>query len=199
MSQNDRNDKQRGLSWSAPKTVQPASMPATAPKPAPKARVSYSASVSQGATAKVVGWLAVGVVAGVVIAWAGTATLRPGSSTAGPLQNAGAANIATSTLGVPSPQKAGMEVMVARAEVSAPTWITVYETRDGKPGNVLGAALFAAGQSSGTVDLLRGTVAGQTYLVAERSDNGDHRFSLKDDALILGADAQPVWASFTAN
>ncbi len=79
-----------------------------------------------------------------------------------------------------------------------PTWVAVYESRDGKPGNVLGAGLFSADQQSGTVDLLRGTIAGQTYFVTEQTDNGDHRFSLKDDALVL-VGGQPVWISFTAN
>jgi hypothetical protein len=101
-------------------------------------------------------------------------------------------------LTVASPQKAGLEVAVSNVNVSEPTWVVVYESRQGKPGNVLGASLFFAGGTSGTIELLRGTVAGQSYFVTERTDNGDHKFSLANDQLVL-TDGQPSWTTFTAN
>jgi hypothetical protein len=153
--------------------------------------------------AKLTGWVAVGIVAGVVLAWGITAALNHKGSptTAGALQSATSTNDTAGNAGltVASPQKAGASVAVSGVDVSVPTWVVVYENRAGKPGNVLGAALFFAGSPSGTVELLRNTVAGQAYFVTEQEDNGDHRFSLKSDTLVSGSDGQPVWVSFTAN
>lgn len=156
--------------------------------------------------ARVVAWLAVGVVAGVIIAWGATGALNKKGSgtTAGSLQSAtstGAsqANATSSLLTVASPQKAGTQVAVSGVTVSTPVWVVVYESREGKPGNVLGASLFFPGTPSGTVELLRGTIAGQSYFVTERKDNGDRKFSLTADSLVLGTDGQPMWATFTAN
>ncbi|MEK7108997.1 MAG: hypothetical protein AAB919_01000 [Patescibacteria group bacterium] len=189
---NNDNNKQSGLSWSAP-----ASTPKVlTPKPAAPVAVSSS---NRNAS-KIAGWLAVGVVAGVVIAWGATSLFKRG----GESLPAVADNLQTATttkeilFNVPSPQKAGMKVEVNGTEISAPTWVVVYESRDGKPGNVLGAALFSTGQEGGMVDLLRRTIAGQSYFVTEQSDNGDRRFSLKEDAL-LTAQGEPLWITFIAN
>ena len=48
-----------------------------------------------------------------------------------------------------------------------PTWVVVFENLGGKPGNALGAKMVFPGDTSGTVDLLRGTTAGQSYFVGE--------------------------------
>ncbi len=104
----------------------------------------------------------------------------------------------TSSLVVTTPQKAGLSVAISKADVSGVTWVVVYEGQNGKPGNVLGAAIFSPDHESGTVDLLRTTLAGQTYFVTEHSDNGDRKFSLKDDPL-LTENGQPTWVTFTAN
>ncbi len=202
MNTNNDNNKQTGLSWSAPQNTPKPFMPPVKPAVVP---VTVKSNTNNNA-AKIVGWLAVGVVAGVVIAWGATLLFKHGNQTPvnSAVQNAtstAATNTTsntTSTLIVPTPQKAGLSVTIENASVSAPTWVVVYESLDGKPGNVLGAAIFSADHSSGTVDLLRGTMAGQTYFVTEQSDNGDRRFSLKDDTLVT-VDSQPVWVSFTAN
>lgn len=203
--QNDSSNKQPNLSWSAPQTAPPkAAEPA--PKPVtPAAKQPANTGNANSNAAKIAGWLAVGVVAGVVLAWGGSALMSKGGSTAptnGADQTATAtdtaATVSDSSLTVATPQKAGMSVAIEQASVSAPTWVAVYESQGGKPGNVLGAALFAAGQQSGTVDLLRSTMAGQSYFVTELSDNGDRKFSLKDDQPLL-KDGQPTWVTFTAN
>jgi len=79
--------------------------------------------------------------------------------------------------------------------VSAPTWIVVYENNAGQPGNALGAALFFPENQGGTVELLRGTTAGKSYLATEQVDNGDRKFSLKDDQF-LSEDGVPQWVTF---
>lgn len=50
-------------------------------------------------------------------------------------------------LGVSPLQDAGTEVSVSVEEVSAPAWVVVYESNNGKPGNVLGAG-YMTQQSS---------------------------------------------------
>jgi hypothetical protein len=208
----NQNNQNKQLSWSSGHTSAPAqpaqtqqpkqAQPATQQKPAAPAKKSPITLGSTNRAAKITGWLAAGVVAGVVIAWGATSLVHRGTTatTAGALQNATSTNsVATSTLlSVVSPQKAGLSVAVSGVTVSEPTWVVVYESRSGKPGNVLGASLFFPGGSSGKVELLRATVAGQSYFVTERKDNGDHRFSLSADSLVM-IDGQPSWASFTAN
>lgn len=212
----NQNNQNKQLSWSSghnsapvqpaqqPSQTQPPKQPqpAAQSKPAAPAKKSSMSFGSTNRAAKITGWLAAGVVAGVVLAWGATSLVHRGgpATTAGALQNATSTNsVATSTLlSVASPQKAGLSVMVSGVTVSEPTWVVVYESRNGKPGNVLGASLFFPGGASGTVELLRGTVAGQSYFVTERKDNGDHRFSLSADPLIM-IDGQPSWASFSAN
>lgn len=220
MSQNDKDNKQ--LSWSNPQnnSQQQGQQQNHAnhnnqqhkqdAKPAAKPAVATVSAASTGRVSKIVGWLAVGVVAGVIVAWGATSLYKHNgaATTAGSLQNASTSGSTDTTgdstmtgsglLTVASPQKAGLEVSVSGVNVSEPTWVVVHESRQGKPGNVLGASLFFAGNTSGTIELLRGTVAGQTYFVTERADNGDHKFSLSQDQLVL-TDGQPSWTTFSAN
>jgi len=103
-----------------------------------------------------------------------------------------------SQLTVPTPQAAGTTVAVSNIIVSEPTWVVVYEDNNGKLGNALGAALFISGRTSGTVDLLRGTLSGQTYFAAEALDSGNRVFSLKD-APVLDQNGQQVLVQFETN
>ena len=98
-------------------------------------------------------------------------------------------------LTVMSPQAAGNSVAIAKAAVSVPTWIVIYENNNGKPGNALGAALFSPGYQVGTVEFLRGTTAGKSYLATEQVDNGDRKFSLKEDQFIT-VDDEVQWVAF---
>jgi len=153
----------------------------------------------------------VGVIVGVIIAWGysawrttspvaenSAATSTPSTSTGGGTLgvDVGTASLGSNTsLSIASPQAAGDSVAIAKAAVSAPTWVVIYEDNNGKPGNALGAALFFPGTTSGTVELLRATVAGKTYLAAEQVDNGDRKFSLKDDQLVMVGGAIQ-WVTF---
>ncbi len=115
----------------------------------------------------------------------------------------GAATIAPSsnpTITVPSPQAAGMTVGVTYATVSVPTWLVVYESANGQPTRALGAALFFPENNGkgGLITLLRATVSGQTYLVGERADDGDHVFSLTNDKPVLDSNGNQLWTMFTA-
>lgn len=107
------------------------------------------------------------------------------------------------TITIPSPQAAGLEVSVSQANVTAPTWLVVYEDNNGVPGNALGAYLFTpqsqGGTTSGTIELLRGTTPGKTYFVGQALDDGDKKFSLDLDKPVRDSHGNPVLVQFTTN
>ncbi len=193
MQDSKNENKQGGLSWSTPAQSQVPTPPANKQFVAPKTPPITIMAPSQSSAKKYAVMIALGILAGVIIAWGWSAF--NGSS-----KNTKSTSSANSALGVDasstpslasglnltiaSPQVAGNSVAVAKAVVSVPTWIVVYENNSGKPGNALGAALFFPESQSGTVELLRGTTPGKSYLVAEQVDNGDRRFSLKDDQFV---------------
>jgi hypothetical protein len=72
----------------------------------------------------------------------------------------------------------------------------VYESKIGVRGNALGAALFFPEGGDRTINLLRATVAGQTYLVGRHVDNGDKQFSLTNDQPVVNAAGNPLYAEF---
>lgn len=112
-----------------------------------------------------------------------------GSSTAAAPVVSGANN----TFSAPSPQDAGTAIAINSMSLSAPTWIIVYESHNGVPGNILGAGLFFPGDTSGNVQLLRATTSGQTYLVTAAVDNGDKLFSIKDEKPVMDSSGKQVW------
>jgi hypothetical protein len=99
-------------------------------------------------------------------------------------------------LSIPSPQDPGLQIAISHITVSELTWVVVYENRGGQPGNALGAALFTPDRQSGVVELLRGTLPGQTYLAGQSRDDGDHIFSLDNDPPVRDAKGDPVFVEF---
>jgi hypothetical protein len=85
-------------------------------------------------------------------------------------------------------QSAGPTVRVSFA-LTHDSWVAVQDAN----GAVLGAGRFAAGATSGIVELLRPTVPGETYTVVIYADNGNRVFDLYTDELVEG-----VAASFKA-
>ncbi len=122
---------------------------------------------------------------------AATTNTAPASTSASSATNA--------ALTIPSPQASGLNVAVSNAVVSQPTWVVVYESRAGQPGNVLGAQMFFPGTTSGAVSLLRGTLPGQTYFVGESVDDGDHIFSVDNDKPVRNADGSLMTVQFQTN
>ena len=59
--------------------------------------------------------------------------------------------------------------------------------------------LLPGAAMSGSVPLLRATVSGQTYLVGESIDNGDHVFSLTADKPVEDSSGKPVLTEFKTN
>ena len=96
-------------------------------------------------------------------------------------------------------QAAGLKVVLEKAAFETAGWVVIHEEDNSAPGRILGAQLFDAGTwADGTVDLLRGTLAGQSYYAVLHSENGDRAFDPKTDTPILGADGTPVLSKFSA-
>ncbi|MES2006752.1 MAG: hypothetical protein V4436_01445 [Patescibacteria group bacterium] len=94
-------------------------------------------------------------------------------------------------------QQAGTEVAVSNIAVSVPTWVVILDNVNGKPGNVLGAQMFFAGEKTGVINLLRATTAGKTYFAAEYIDNGDHQFSKQTDTAVNNIAGAQMLVEFT--
>ena len=209
MEQNNSTDKKASLSWSSP---------AAAAKPAAPAQKALPTAPQASFIGRYVGIFAAGIVVGFLFSWGYSSMSGPGapvasntsSSTTGKTNTsaaAGASSIAAgvvidttsnAALEVASPQRAGLSVAINKVTVAKPTWVVVYESRDGAPGNVLGAHLFFESRA-GTVTLLRSTVAGAEYFVGTSVDNGDRKYSKAADKPATAEDGSLEVVSFTAN
>lgn len=97
-------------------------------------------------------------------------------------------------------QAAGGIVMIAKVSLAQDGWVAIHEQADGKPGRILGAQRFDMGvYSGGQVELLRDTMAGNTYYAMIHIDDGDKIFDPHVDLPVIGSDGQPVMVMFKAN
>ena len=213
-SQTGQNNNQGGnkktqLSWSQPVTT-PTSSPASkneTPKMTPPMTQSMPAAQTNNTFRNTV--IVVVLLAAIGIVWmtvssnkqtpttstpgmAGTATTTQTTSMSGGT----VVTTADGAVSIPTPQTAGLEIAVSNVHVSVPTWVVIYENYNGQPGNVLGAGLFTSDRTSGVVDLLRGTLPGQTYFAGESRDDGDHMYSMDNDPPVRDANGNPIWVKF---
>lgn len=210
MESDNRTEGQKpGLSWSQPAAQQPGSDKTAMQK------VSSVSSPKKTNTGKITAATAAGVIVLAIGAWVwtanqasaptsgGTATTTNSNNSNGTANSGGTGStpilLSNISLNIPSPQNAGLEVVVASAAVSEPTWVVIYENNNGTPGNALGAALFTKDRQSGVVELLRGTLPGQTYFAGEARDDGDHMFSMQKDLAIRDQNGNPLWLQFKTN
>jgi hypothetical protein len=212
--QNDPK-KDSGLSWSTPASVS-TQKPAGAASPlapasvAPETSASSDTKITHSQAPVYAGLLVGGIIVGVLLATAwsslgntsalgSAATSTPVNvATKGTTTTPGTSKGSATTPLEVLDQKAGSEVTISKLNVVRPTWVVVYVSREGKPGNALGARLFFAGDKGGEVALLRATQQGQQYFVGLSVDNGDRVFSLSADKPIADADGGPLWATFSA-
>lgn len=206
----------------AAKPVQ-AAVSATPSKPAavpPPAKSGGGAAQQKQPGSRLVGVFISGVIVGLVIGW-GWSSLRtnddaannmnasttkqgagvtPSKNTTDTTPGAAAPTtgaVSNGALSVSSLQSAGLSVAVSNISVAVPTWVVIMDNNNGTPGNALGAQMFFPGEKSGSVDLLRATVSGKSYLVAEYVDDGDHKFSKQIDAQVTGISGAPTLVEFT--
>ncbi|HEV7449680.1 MAG TPA: hypothetical protein VGP13_04045 [Candidatus Paceibacterota bacterium] len=207
--QEDKN-KQSGLSWSAPSQTplmpqKPTTSVVSGSAPEPK-KSPHNTSVQNQAPIYA-GLLVGGIIVGVLLAtaWSSfnhgsvSATATSTMATSGTMT--ATTSLKGSTVGAPlvvDDQAAGSNVTITKLTIAKPTWVVVYVSREGKPGNALGARLFFPGDKEGSVGLLRDTEAGQSYFVGLSVDNGDRVFSLSSDKPLADVDGGPLWATFRA-
>lgn len=192
------------LSWSQPITTPPSEpqKPKHSEKHTEPAKSGAKRTTFRTAVIVVLLIAAVGIVASVITAQNKHTTVAGDVSGASPADTNSSALSATTenpsdaSLSIPSPQSAGLHVSVAHISATEPTWVVVYENRGGLPGNVLGAGLFTSERTSGTVDLLRGTLPGQSYFIGESRDDGDHMYSVINDPAVRDADGDPLLVEF---
>lgn len=122
----------------------------------------------------------------------------PASVVERPLEDADAPPSALTESVSVSNQSAGITVSVDSVTLAASSWVAIHENEGGQPGNILGAQRFDAGEHTGTVDLLRGTVPGGLYFAMIHRDNGDGAFSPASDVPVSGSDGNIIMATFAA-
>ena len=222
------NNQKPTLSWSQPAQPKPVvnthntnTAPVapvttgTSPVPPVKSNTAPIAAATTN-TGTYVGIFVAGLIIGALIGWGitssnsgststmATSTAMTATSTSqatGSNVNLNGSTIGAGTNGsitLASTEPAGFAVNISSMSVSQPTWVVVYQDNNGKAGNALGAGLFFAGQTSGTLQLLRATTAGHSYLVGQAIDNGDKTFSLSDDKQVTDANGTSLYTEFTA-
>lgn len=96
----------------------------------------------------------------------------------------------------------GDSVVVKSINLTADSWVAIHEDIGGKPGNILGAAWFPQGTSSGAIELQRPTVDGVTYyamLHADkqvRGEDGHKIFDYKVDTPMTDETGSPLMIKF---
>lgn len=97
-------------------------------------------------------------------------------------------------------QLASINAAIASVTLTNEGWVVIHEDREGKPGNVLGAAWLPGGSHQNvTVDLLRAMEAGRRYyaiLHHEVDGEGNHRFDLGKDLPLQNAEGKIITVSF---
>lgn len=223
---NSGGQKQGGLSWSQPASApapaqskpvnapsglmpqmqKPLTVPASAPSPKVQSPMMKKSDTPAGGTGNRTRMIIAAVVVLVLLAgawymWGGTGPTSEGTASQ-TTNNTQGSTISNPTLPagltIDSPQDAGMQVSIKSASVAAPTWIVIYDSNNGQPGRALGASMFFPDYNGkgGTINLLRGTLPGQTYLVGESLDDGDHIFSPQNDKPVRDQSGNPVWMKF---
>jgi hypothetical protein len=93
-------------------------------------------------------------------------------------------------------QKEGTLVTLDKVVLTKTSWIVIHEIENSQPTKILGAQLYDAGTWSGSVELLRGTIAGGKYMAMIHEDNGDRAFDPKRDTPALDKDGKTIAAEF---
>lgn len=221
---NSTGNQKPTLSWSQPAAAKPingnikSAEPVAAPVKAVPASASAKSNSSSG-TGMYVGIFVAGLILGAALGWGitsnksgspvttgstdSTATITDtstsGSNTATTQTGADLSAGTGSTVVLAPNQQAGFAVVVSKVWVKQPTWLVVYEDTNGTPGNAIGAGLFFAGTTDGTIQLLRATLPGQSYFVGQSLDDGDKVFSLASDKPVRDVQGNPLFTQFTAN
>ncbi len=90
-------------------------------------------------------------------------------------------------------QPAGSSASIGSMTLFKRSWVAIRDMQ----GTILGAGLFPADATSGSVALLRATTAGERYEAIVYVDDGDKVFDLRKDMLVTNPDGSAVSAVFS--
>jgi len=97
-------------------------------------------------------------------------------------------------------QAPGNTVVIKGVLLKNPGWVAIHDDVNGQPGKILGATLFDKGQADGTVELLRNTVEGASYIAVLHNDDGDYKnFNPKTDLPLNADNGTMVMVKFTTS
>jgi hypothetical protein len=96
-------------------------------------------------------------------------------------------------------QQPGKMVTISDMALKQPTWVAIRDDINGTPGpKILGATLFDANATTGTVELLRATEAGKSYFAILHVDDGNTKaFDSKIDKVLKDPSGSDVMVHFT--
>lgn len=94
-------------------------------------------------------------------------------------------------------QAAGGKVDIQMVTLAKDGWVVVHGDMDGKPGGILGARRFNAGENqTGVVELLKPTEEGKVYYAMLHSDDGDRAFDYKKDLPVADPQGNAIMMRF---
>lgn len=151
-----------------------------------------------------IGGLLLVVIAGAVGFWLGGAIPPPGRAGEAEGSEARAEASAVTLSGgnaiAVSDQLPGVRVEIPLVTLAADGWVVIHEDLDGKPGRILGAQRFNAGQNqTGAVDLLRGIEGGRVYYAMLHADDGDRAFDHTRDLPLRDPQGNVIVMRFVAS
>lgn len=138
------------------------------------------------------------IVAGALGLWIGRAIYLPEPMPEGAIQDSNLLNsLAGGNAIAVNDQPPGVKVIISFVTLAKDGWVAIHEDRDGKPGNILGARRFNAGErQSGAVDLLRATEPEKVYYAMLHSDDGDHQFDRAKDPAVTDPQGNAIMMRF---
>lgn len=98
-----------------------------------------------------------------------------------------------------SDQAPGEKVNLEMITLAKDGWVVIHADTDGKPGGILGAGRFNAGENqTGIVELLKPTEDGKVYYAMLHLDDGDRAFDYKKDLPLTDAQGNAIMMRFVA-
>ena len=96
-------------------------------------------------------------------------------------------------------QAPGNKVNVAMVTLAKNGWAVIHSDTDGKPGRILGAHRFNAGENRDVaVELQKPTEEGKIYYAMLHFDDGDRQFHYQKDLPLTGPEGNTIMMRFVA-
>lgn len=148
----------------------------------------------------IIGGIILVILAGGLGFWAGRAGYFSKSAPEGAIQENSSPDLLAGENAIAvNDQPPGMAVAISFITFAHDGWVVIHEDRDNKPGNILGAQRFNAGErQSGSVELLRATEPEKVYYAMLHSDDGDRQFAREKDLPIADPQGNIIMMRFIA-